>query len=225
MPLIPSKLRPQVVAQATVQGGGPAGRAARGAVGGGDGLAPAPGRRPSPWLTLVLAGTALVVAALIAAFAVAGLQDKVYGGRVDILYLAGPEVSLDVRERVLATQAQLVGSRAVLQPVANRVQMPLAELQAAVSVDVDLSDVLRLTVGNEDPVQAQRLAQAVASRYVAVASSLPNQPEVEVLSPAYVLDAPLAPQPGRTVALGLLVGLNVAIAAVLLLRRRRGLQQ
>ena len=224
MPLIPSKLQPQLVAQATVEAGRPqegVARGAPGAVAGRDRLDRPPGRRTRPWATLLLAATALVVAAITAAFAVAGLQDKVYGARVDLLYVAGPEVGLDVRERVLSTQAQLLGSRAVLEPVAERERMPLGELQAAVSVEVALSDVLHLTVGDPDPARAQRLAQVVARSYVDVTSSLPRQPRVEILSPAYALDEPLAPQPGRTAALGLLVGLNLAIAAVLLLRRRR----
>ncbi len=181
--------------------------------------------RPGPGLSagssIALVCVMIVAAALIAAFALAGLQDKVYGARADILYLAGPDVPLDVRERVLATQAELLRTRALLGPIAGTAGMRVEDLQDAVSAEVGLNDFLRLTVRDEDPAVAQRLAQDVALRYVQFTASLENPPNVRLLSPAYPLNEPLSPTPTRSVALGLLVGLNLAIAAAVLLTRQR----
>jgi capsular polysaccharide biosynthesis protein len=97
----------------------------------------------------------------------------------------------------------------------------LADLQDAVTVDVALSDLVRVTVEDERPERARELAQGIVDAYLAFAAGLPVPPQVRVLSPAYVLDEPVAPRPARAAAIGLLVGLQLAIVAALLIVRRR----
>ena len=183
---------------------------------------PEPRPRRSPWPRIVAVCLALVLAAVVTAAVISAQREEVYGARADILYVSGPEVPLDVRERVLATHAELIVTRAVLEPIAAQSGVPLTELQEAVSVEVGLNDLLRVTVRSRGRESARALAQAIADRYVRFAASIPGQANVRLLSPAYALDEPLTPRLSRAVAVGLLVGLQLAIvAAVLLVRRSR----
>jgi len=185
--------------------------------------APAPTPSPparSPWPRIAAVCVTLVLAAVGAAVVVAAQGEELYGARADLLYVAGPDVPLDVRERVLANHAELVGTRAVLAPVAAEAGVALGELQDAVSVEAGLNDLLRVTVTSSEPERARALAQAIVDRYVAFAAGVPSQANVRVLSPAYLLDEPVAPQRARAIAVGLLVGLQLALVAALLLLRR-----
>jgi len=182
-------------------------------------------RGGSPWPRIAAVCAVIVLASLLTALFVASRQPTQYAGRADLLYVAATEVPLDVRERVLATHARLMTTRAVLEPVAASSGMELAELQDALSVEIGLDDVLEVTVTTEDPVTARALAQAVADAYVSFAATVPSQDNIRLLSRAYSVDEPVGPSMSRAVAVGLLVGLQLALLAGLLMlwasRRRR----
>jgi capsular polysaccharide biosynthesis protein len=126
----------------------------------------------------LVVGSALIVLCAVASAVFFGTRgDKVYGGRADIVYLPGENVSDDSRERILATHSELIHSRAVLQPVADRARVPLQELEDSISVEIGRNDLLRVTAGDEDPVRARGLAEAVAQQYVRVVGAL--SPDVE----------------------------------------------
>jgi uncharacterized protein involved in exopolysaccharide biosynthesis len=125
-----------------------------------------------PVAGIVAACLAILLVAVVSAVVVSGLRDKVYGARVDILYLVARETPDDARERILSTQEALIHSRAVLGPVARRNGVALDELEGAVSVDAGLNDLLRLTVADKDRDRALMLARDVTSQYLRVSSAL-----------------------------------------------------
>jgi capsular polysaccharide biosynthesis protein len=124
-------------------------------------------------LRIVAVCACIVVAAVASALAVDGRGATVYGARADVLYVADPATPLDVRDRTLATQRELIQSRAVLAPVAARDRMPLEDLQDAVSVEAGArNDLLHITVGDEQPARARQLTEAVTAGYLALAGRL-----------------------------------------------------
>lgn len=114
---------------------------------------------------LVTVSTALVLVSVLTAYLASALQPTVYGAQADVLFQV-PGSSQEA-DRQLATQEVLLGSRGVLAPVAERLDVPLRDLTRAQSVEqIAGSQVLRLQVRNQDPELAVRLAQGIADRYV-----------------------------------------------------------
>ncbi len=225
-------------------------------------------RRFPAWLVIGLLALGIVLLAAGSSVFFGSRGDKVYGARVDILYAASDNTSDDSRERILATQQELLRSRVVLENVAGSTNIPLDELQSGLAIEVGRDDLLHLTFGDESPERARLVAQTVAQTYIELAGRLSSesdsgqrliqkeidrleagakplssttssriarlqdrlldlavqrvtQPEAELLSPAYVLDKPLSPDPIRSLALGLVIGLLLATAVVVALLRRR----
>jgi uncharacterized protein involved in exopolysaccharide biosynthesis len=127
------------------------------------------------WSAVALAALGIVLISVASSLLFSALGETVYGARVDILYVAPDDSSDDSRERILATQQELLRSRVVLADVSASAGMPLSELQAALSVDVGRDDLLHVTVGDEDPDRARTLAQAIAARYLGLTSQLSPQ--------------------------------------------------
>jgi non-specific protein-tyrosine kinase len=120
----------------------------------------------------------------------------------------------------------------VLQPVSNRIGMPLGELRKAMSAEVvGRSNVLRLTVGDRDQTRAITLIQLITEEYLrttaaagpTAAAGADKNPLTRptLLSPASPTPQPLQPRPMRAVAGGVLLGVIAAFAAVTLLVRPR----
>lgn len=242
-----------------------------------------PGReaRPSPrrrrswlpvWLPVVLVAGAIVGLAVLSALYVSSRSPTVYGARVDILFAATSNTSSDVRDRILATQQELLRGRAVLLPVSRSSDLPLSQLQDQLTVEIGRDDLLQVTVADRSPNRARAIAQAVTERYLELGRALPaadergrrlvvaqirrltrggrrvgpvgrervarlqdrlleldlarsEEPKPQILTPAYVLDTPLSPQPLRALAVGLLVGLLLATATTVLMVRRLRLRE
>jgi uncharacterized protein involved in exopolysaccharide biosynthesis len=115
---------------------------------------------------------AIVVLSVASTTLAASQLPKRYGGRVDLLYLAPANAPLDARQRELATQQELLRSRAVLLPVAQATGVPLLRLERAVSVGSGANDILHLTVADRNRDTAVTLAQAVARQYLRIADGL-----------------------------------------------------
>jgi capsular polysaccharide biosynthesis protein len=129
------------------------------------------------WLRIAaICAAILLISTGSTTFALLRVQ-KVYGGRVDILYLPAADTPLDARQRILATQQEIARSRAVLGPLARAEGTSYAELRDAVTVDSGVDDLLHITVGDPARSRAVGLAQAVSTRYVDVARSFANGSE------------------------------------------------
>jgi uncharacterized protein involved in exopolysaccharide biosynthesis len=136
-------------------------------------IAPRPSRSDARFVALLaLLCLAIVATAVLSAVVFSGFAPTVYGARVDLLYKSSPDTSDDARERVLQTQRALIGSRAVLAPVAAANNTSFDRLDNALSVEVGLDDLIHITVAGADQERALRLVQAVAARYVQTAGEL-----------------------------------------------------
>ncbi|MBW3638388.1 MAG: hypothetical protein KY451_00825 [Actinobacteria bacterium] len=114
--------------------------------------------------------TALMLLTMLCAYLASASQPTVYGAQADVLF----EVTGTAQEfeRQLATQEVLLGSRGVLAPVAERLDVSLRELTGSQEVEqIAGSQVLRAQVRNKDPELAVRLAQAIADSYVSSVTS------------------------------------------------------
>jgi uncharacterized protein involved in exopolysaccharide biosynthesis len=124
------------------------------------------------WTPIALVALGIVVISVASAVFFGSLGTKTYGARADMLYVAPDNTSDDARERILATQQELIRSRVVLEDVSRSAGISLPALRDAVSVDVGRDDLLHLTVADKDPQRARELAQTIATRYLRLTSRL-----------------------------------------------------
>jgi len=123
------------------------------------------GLEPWSFRRLVAVSTAVLLTAMVVAYLASAIQPTVYGAEADVLLEVSD--SAQESERQLATQEVLLGSRGVLAPVADRLDVPLRELTQSQDVrQIEGSQILRLQVRNEDPDLAVRLTQAIVDGYV-----------------------------------------------------------
>ena len=148
---------------------------------------PRPGPAPPPFdlaflARLALIGLVIVGVAVVPALLLSAQRETVYGARAEIAFVAGQDAADDARERELNTQRELVLSRAVITPVAQRAGIPEGDLRDAVEVKLERDDLLRVTVGDRDPERARLLAQAITDRYLSLNEELsPEARRAQVL--------------------------------------------
>jgi capsular polysaccharide biosynthesis protein len=129
---------------------------------------------PRPELKRVAAiCVAIVAIAAASAVLVGGRGPTVYGGRSDVLVVPSPAAPLDVRDRDLATQRDIILSRAVLVPVAASNATTAEALRAKVSVQAAVrNDLMHITVGDRRRARALGLTRAVTAQYLKVAGDV-----------------------------------------------------
>jgi uncharacterized protein involved in exopolysaccharide biosynthesis len=181
----------------------------------------------------IVLGLVIVIGFAGAAVGYSMLQPTVYGAQADFILTARPELSDAAVDRAMVTQTMIIQSDPVLRPVANQLGLPLSQVRDAVAASmVGRSNVLRLTVGDRDRDRAVALAGLISAEYLrmsggttgSTASSASDRTTpitATVLATAAPLDRPLQPQPMRALAAGVLVGLLVAGAVVLMMWRPR----
>jgi capsular polysaccharide biosynthesis protein len=223
------------------------------------------------------------------AYYISSRAEPIYGARATIVFDATDQIS----QREIDTEKQVLGSRGVLDPVAQAYGVSVDDLSKSVSIEVQgETNALQLTVRNRDGESARKLAQAIAATYVqsvsrtstgslvqargvlaqrideltarlgVVQTELANLPQTgaaaggakeqqlqseaqillqrigslqdgltnlelvrlsqagaRIVTPAYVLEKPLEPQPIRALGLGCLIGL-VIVAGMVFVRSR-----
>jgi len=170
---------------------------------------------------------AIVLLGAGSSFLLSAAGDPVYGARAEILFTGDTAVSDTAAERRLDTQRVLLSSRAVLEPVSDSTGIPVEDLREDVAASiVDSSQIIELTVADGDPVRAEAVAEAVVSSYLTLQSDLAGDTEqadrATVLTPPYLLDEPLRPQPLQSASVGALIGILIAGVTGLILLQRRG---
>jgi capsular polysaccharide biosynthesis protein len=179
--------------------------------------APPPPRRIAVWEVLALLVLPVTVAAL-GAFATASLSEPVHAARSEIIF--------DLRRldwsgavRYLETQQVVVTGRTLLSPVAQSFDLSFLELERDLRVEkVGDSGVLRLEYRHPDPTLAQAVTKAITDRYLVVLREFERLEGTghRLLTPAFVLEKPVSPQPLRAAAIGAVIGLALAAAGVVL---------
>ena len=114
-----------------------------------------------------LAAGAIVVACVVAAVLVAGLQPRSYAAATTVL--VGPPVDMLPTAINMATEKEVARSPAVAERAvaALGLETSVAELLPRIAVDVPVdSNILRITASADAPADAPRLADAFARAYL-----------------------------------------------------------
>jgi uncharacterized protein involved in exopolysaccharide biosynthesis len=184
---------------------------------------PRPARRRESATVLAVVAVAIVVVFAGSAAVYSLLQPTVYGAQAEFLLTIRPDISDAAADRAMVTQVMIVESPAVLQPVADSRDTPLARLERDVSAEmIGRSNILRITVADRDRARSLDTAELIAAAYSreAVRAGTEIDPPLvrsTVLTPARSLDQPLQPRPWRALAAGTLLGLlaaGVVVAAL-----------
>ncbi|MGH8902973.1 MAG: hypothetical protein ACRDYA_15210 [Egibacteraceae bacterium] len=186
-------------------------------------VAPKGPRRHRPPVTIGIAAIlaiGVVVVSALAAFSVSSRQKRLYGAQTDIVFKPGPDLSDTAADRALNTQEVVSRSEAVLGPVSRAMQIPIKQIDKALTVEVvGQSNVVRLTVASLDPATAQTLTQMIADEYQKQIVAMSPGYTLSVLTPSHVLSDPLKPRPAQAAALGTLIGMFIAAGMILVLLR------
>jgi succinoglycan biosynthesis transport protein ExoP len=177
------------------------------------------------WWWLLLLGIAVGGGAT---FAVSKAMTPIYRASTTLLVNQTQEPGVlaynDVltSERLTKTYRELVTKRPVLEEVVERVGEPsdAETLRDMVSVGVVRdTQLLRLSVESDDPIEATILANATAEAFIGQndEADVSRAGTVSVVEPAVVPGSPVKPRVEVNVVLGLLAGLMVAGGLVLLM--------
>ncbi|MBM4761471.1 Wzz/FepE/Etk N-terminal domain-containing protein [Bacillus sp. B15-48] len=124
--------------------------------------------------------------------------------------------------QLINTYNVIIKSPAILDLVISELELALTSRQLNEKITVGSerdSQVVTISVQDENPHQAAEIANTVASVFSTEIVHLMNVDNVSVLSKAVVLDgqSPIKPQPMLNIAIALVVGLMIGVGLVFLL--------
>jgi capsular polysaccharide biosynthesis protein len=123
---------------------------------------------------------------------------------------------------MINTYKQIIQSPAILDIVVKDLDLELStdSLKSKISVSSEQnSQVFNLTVQDEDPAQAVKLANAISVTFSDEVENIMTIKNVKILSPAVLKDnpSPIKPKPLLNMAIALVVGLMAGIGIAFLL--------
>jgi capsular polysaccharide biosynthesis protein len=123
---------------------------------------------------------------------------------------------------MINTYKQIIQSPAILDIVVKDLDLQLSTdtLKSKISVSNEQnSQVFNLSVQDEDPAQAVKLANAISETFSTKVTKIMKVDNVEILSPAVLKDnpSPIKPKPLLNIAIALVVGLMAGIGIAFLL--------
>jgi len=179
---------------------------------------PSQSNRRRAWQFVILLILPVLTAAL-AAYAVASQAQRIYAGRSEIV-LDLRNLGWDTSERILGTQLAVAESRAVLAPVAEKLAVPVSDLERRLSAElIRNSSIVRLQYEDPNPSRALDITIAITERYVSVLQgllSLQGDIRLQVLTAPFLLEEPVSPKPLRAAAVGGVVGMALAMIGIIL---------
>ncbi|AEM78291.1 MULTISPECIES: YveK family protein [Thermoanaerobacter] len=119
-----------------------------------------------------------------------------------------------------ATYSEIVKSRRVLQPVIERLRLPLTVDQLKNSVDVaakDNTEIIEISVENSDPSKAAEMANAIADSFMENIVKIMKIDNVQVIDKAIPPTSKISPKTSLNIAVAAILGLMVSIFVVFLL--------
>jgi uncharacterized protein involved in exopolysaccharide biosynthesis len=145
--------------------------------------ADAPRRRrltPREWVRLGGFATVLVVLGALAGWGTSLVLPTQYAAHAEVLYAISEEQPTGFlrEDRNITTQLVLLDSRSVLDPVAERADIPVKELSERIDAEVvSGSEVITITLTDRQGDRAQRTLQLLVDQYLEVSN---NDPRTEL---------------------------------------------
>lgn len=204
--------------------------AARGAAG--EPLAPAAadrhpaarrGRGRALWRLALLVLVPILLAGL-GAYAGGALRPTLYAARSEIVFYVRTLGGGGTADRFLATQPAIVTSRTTLAPIAAAFGRSVEEVENGLEVDlVRSSALMRIEYADPSGTLALDITRAITDRYLTILRDLEVAEGAghQLLSPAFLLEQPVAPRPLQTAAIGAVVGLAISFAGIIVLAQTR----
>ncbi len=140
--------------------------------------------------------------------------------------VSGLQAGGQFAQQRVKSYADIVNSPPVTEAVVRELGLGVSarRLEASIEASAPLDTVLiNVDVTDEDPLQAQRIANSVAQQFTLVAAELETREgeraspvKVSVVRSADLPRGPVSPRPTLNLALGLLVGLALGVGAAVL---------
>ncbi len=127
---------------------------------------------------------------------------------------------LTINSKLVSTYSELVRRKSILREVINNLQIDANEnaLKNQVSVNtVKDSDLIEITVKNENPVYAAKIANEITKVFSEKVKAIYNIENVQVIDEAEIQNSPSNINHTRDIVMFMLIGLVIAIVYVLIL--------
>lgn len=158
-----------------------------------------------------------LLAGAIAAFATAFLMTPQYRATTQVLVSQSEQTESFTQQdiqaslQVINTYSDIITSPAILEPVAENLELDYSSAELASQVTVNNendSQVLNISVENEVAENAETLANEIATVFQENIADIMNVDNVSILTAADVGDepSPVSPQPLVNIAIGLILG-------------------
>lgn len=190
---------------------------------------PAPGQLPRFLRAHLASIVAITVAVTAIAAALAGSQTREYKSQaVVVVYPSAAEAGTGVQATLMGTEQAVVTSGVVVGAASRHLGVPENTLRAGLSVGAPANSyLLDITFTDPHPGVAQRYAQAVTSAYVAYRTprpvprgratnvTPPPTSTATTVTPASLPAAPSSPNVALDTAVGLILGIVLALGFAL----------
>lgn len=136
--------------------------------------------RPGQWVRLTALALVLVLLGALAGWVTAQVLPAKYAAHADVLYALSREQPTGFlrEDRNITTQIVLLGSRSVLDPVAEKWGVSVKDLSEAIEAEVvSSSEIISITLTDTDPGRAQRMLGTLVESYLDVSN---NDPRAEL---------------------------------------------
>ena len=169
-----------------------------------------------------------IIAGLIAGVTVFFVLDPIYKAESTLMVKSqyptvGGQITLgdlQLNRQLVKTYREIARSRVVALEVISAERLNLTALELQEMVDVSLrgdTEIIAISVENEDPVFAARLTNAVAQAFIKETLRIMQVENITIVDDAIVADFPIRPRQMLTIAIAVVLGGMVALGGAFVL--------
>jgi len=128
--------------------------------------------------------------------------------------------SINLSQKLVVTYSEIVKSRIVLEQVINRLELDLTYSQLLgriTSVPVKNTEILQVSVKDEDPEQAALIANTISDVFIKEVMRILKVDNVEIIDKAIAIDIPINVKTVMNIAIGGILGGMVGVGIIFLI--------
>ncbi|HHW57022.1 MAG TPA: capsular biosynthesis protein [Clostridia bacterium] len=127
---------------------------------------------------------------------------------------------IQISRMLAATYSEIVKSRRVLQPVIDKLNLPVTVEQLKNNVDVaskDNTEIIEISIKDSDPNKAAEIANAIANSFMDNVVKIMKVDNVQVIDKAIPPTSKISPKTSLNIVIAAILGLMVSIFVVFLM--------
>jgi capsular polysaccharide biosynthesis protein len=125
-----------------------------------------------------------------------------------------------VSQKLVKTYSVIVKSDTVLEQVIRDLQLDMkpSDLRSHITVAAEgETEILRITVENEDPERAQKIANTIAQVFPEEVKRILQADNVQIIDPAKLPENPVKPRPLLNIVIAAMIGIMTGMGVIFLI--------